>query len=110
MATQINWVNVTYHLNNITDVMTQEVEEFTEKKLEVKMTSAIKKLHSNYGEDVKLKLDVKLERMESGKYDWTIIFYYNDERILYTPDTPFKILTDIISHAFDLFKRTILEK
>ncbi len=110
MAELINWVKVSYHLDGISDVMTDEVHETVEKKLEVKMTSAIKKLQANYGEDVDLKLDVKLQKKDNGKYDGSLVFCYNDECIPYSPDVPFKILTDIVSHAFDLFKRTILEK
>ncbi len=109
-AVDLEKVKVSYKLTNITEVMEEEVKELVEKNLEGKMTSSFKKIVANHP-DTDIKVDVILEKNEQTRYVGSITLSYAGKSENYNnKDKPFKILADLVNHAFKNIKEKVLEK
>lgn len=100
---------VSYKLYNITDVMRKEVETLVQKNIKEKMTSSLKKLQTK-SPDIKIKIDIKINKNKQSRYEWSILFSYDGNVLTYKSDKSFKILSDLVNHSFDKFKMRILKK
>lgn len=112
MTTPVNLekVKVAYKLKNITEVMEEEMKEIVEKNLEGKMTSSFKKIFTNHP-DTDIMIDITIEKNEQTRYVGVVSLKYAGVMETYdNKDKPFKILADLVNHAFQNIKGKILEK
>lgn len=101
-------MHINYGMYNMTDIHKNEVKDLVEKNLTVKMDSYLLP-YTQKGSPVSLA--VKINKNKRGKYDGNLILMIGTKPFIYTtPINGFRIVADIINHAFDRFKEQLSHK
>lgn len=95
--------------DTITPVMETEIKRRVTFNLEEKMSSALKKIAAR-GEDVEIKIDIKIDKNKQDKYEGNFCISYDGIQYPINDFPPYKILADLINHAFEKMSTKILAK
>jgi hypothetical protein len=80
------------------------VKEIVQKNLEGKMDSYFKKIYENK-DTAEIRIEYKITRTKQGKYTGDFKFNYDGAVFTWTTgEGGFKIIEDVINHAFEHFK------
>lgn len=95
--------------NNVSAEDKEFVKEIVQKNIAGKLDSYLKKvLKGKEDAEVSIKYTITYHE-ESKKYDADFIFKYDGEDFIYKKEG-FKILSDLINHAFQHFKENLSRK
>ncbi len=83
------------------------VKDIVGKNLEGKMDSYFKKIYANK-ETAEIRIDYVITKNKQGKFQWDFKFMYDGEIFKWsTGEGWFKIIEDVVNHAFEHFKSHI---
>jgi hypothetical protein len=100
-------MKVSYYLYNITQIHQDEIKSTVQKNIDGKIHSYIKSLSADAGQI----LDIKIERNKKNKYLWTFLLVLNGKQHIYKTNSEwFRIVEDLVNHAFDRFKEILSHK
>lgn len=82
------------------------VKDLVQKNLEGKMDSYFKKIEAKKG-SAEIRIDYKITENKKGKYEWSFNFVLDGKILLYTNKVAFKLMEDVVNHAFKHFKESL---
>lgn len=92
--------------NNVSAQDKEFVQDIVQKNIVGKLDSYLKKVFARKDDaEVSVKYTISYHE-ESKKYDADFIFKYDGEEFIYKKEG-FKILSDLVNHAFQHFKETL---
>lgn len=95
------------HFVDVTAIMQQDIEDLVQKQINGKSQSILKKIYSKNPE-ANVVIEYTIIRNKQGKYEADFIFSADGSKFVVSSHQGFKIATDLVSHAFDKWKRNIL--
>lgn len=99
--------DVKFKFVNVTENMEADIKKAVEHQLANKGQTILKKIYAN-NVDAKVTIEYTIERNKSGLYEADFIFNFGGEKFVVENHKGFKIATDLVAHAFDKRKRTVL--
>lgn len=100
-------MKVTYSLYNITQVHQEEIKTIVQKNIDGKLSSYIKLFPA----DAMKQASIKIEKNKKNRYVWWFILYIDGKQYIYKTNSDwFRIVWDLVNHAFDRFKEILSDK
>lgn len=88
----------------------ERIKEIVQKNLDVKMDSYFKKIYTNK-DTAEIRIEYRVAKNKQGKYTGDFKFNYDGAIFTWTTgEGGFKIMEDVINHAFDHFKTHLSDK
>lgn len=101
-------MHISYGMYNISDIHKHEIKELIDKNLSSKMDSYLLPYRQR---NALISLIVRIEKNKRNKYDGVIKMLLDGKIFLYrTHGDGFRIVADIVNHAFDRFKEQLSHK
>jgi folate-binding Fe-S cluster repair protein YgfZ len=92
---------------DVSEVMQADIKKLIQHQLNNKCQAILKKIYAK-NPDAKVSIDYTIIKNKQGKYESDFVFIADGERFVTSSHQGFKVATDLVSHAFDKWKRTIL--
>jgi hypothetical protein len=109
MAQLLTQVKLLPKFNNVSEQDKKFVQKIVQDNIMGKLDSYLKKvLTGKQDAEVSIKYTISYHE-ESKKYDADLIFKYDGSEFIYKKEG-FKILSDLVNHAFQHFKETLSKK
>ena len=100
---------VSYKFNDVSSADQDLIKDIVQKNLEWKLDSYFKKIFDGKP-DAQARIDYTIKFHEqTKKYDADFVFAYDGHEFVYKKEW-FKILTDLVNHAFQHFKERLSKK
>ena len=95
------------HFVDVTEIMQSDIKSVVQKQIDGQSHSILKKIYSKNPE-AKVVIEYTIIRNKQGKYEADFSFSADGEQFNTESHQGFKIATDLVSHAFDKWKRNVL--
>jgi len=92
---------------DVSEIMQEEIKKLVQHLINGKCQSIFKKVYSKNPE-AKISIEYTILKNKQGKYEADFTFNADGEEFVVSNHQGFKIATDLVSHAFDKWKRKIL--
>lgn len=92
---------------DVSEVMQSDIKQVVQNQIAHKSQSVLKKIYSK-NPDAKVVIEYTITRNKQGKYESDFVFITDGEKFVVSSHKWFKVATDLISHAFDKWKRNVL--
>ncbi|MDR2190231.1 MAG: hypothetical protein LBP53_03410 [Candidatus Peribacteria bacterium] len=92
---------------DVSDVMQADIKKLVQYQLQNKCQTLLKKIYSR-NPDAKVAIEYTITKNRQGKYEADFVFTADGEKFVTASHQGFKVATDLITHAFDKWKRNIL--
>ena len=108
MTTELLQVSdIKFKFVNVSEVMEADLKKAVDHQIANKGQTILKKIYAK-NIDAKVIIDYVITKNKSGLYEADFIFLYNGERFVVENHKGFKVASDLITHAFDKWKRKVL--
>lgn len=95
---------ISYQFVDVRPENQELVKNIVQKNLEGKMDSYFKKIYANK-DTAEIRIDYTISQNKQGKYQGSFKFNYDGELFTWTTgEGGFKIIEDVVNHAFEHFK------
>jgi hypothetical protein len=95
---------ISYQFTDVRPENQELVKKLIQKNIEGKMDSYFKKIYTNK-ETAEIRIDYKITGNKQGKYAGDFKFNYDGKIFTWsTGEGGFKIIEDVVNHAFEHFK------
>jgi hypothetical protein len=92
---------------DVSEVMQSDIKKLVQHQLNTKSQSILKKIYAK-NPDAKVSIDYTITKNKQGKYEADFVFTADGEKFITASHQGFKVAIDLITHAFDKWKRNIL--
>ena len=92
---------------DVSEVMQGDLKKLVQFQLTNKSQAILRKIYSR-NPDAKVTIEYTIIRNKQGKYESDFVFISDWDKFVVSSHQWFKVATDLISHAFDKWKRHIL--
>ena len=92
---------------DVSEVMQSDIKKLVQFQIENKSQSILKKVYAK-NPDAKVSIEYTVIRNKQWKYESDFVFISDWDKFVVSSHQWFKVATDLISHAFDKWKRHIL--
>ncbi|GHW02370.1 hypothetical protein AGMMS50249_1560 [candidate division SR1 bacterium] len=92
---------------DVSEVMQNDIKSLVQMQLNHKAQTILKKIYSR-NPDAKVLIEYTIIKNKQGKYEADFIFTTDGEKFNTSSHQGFKIATDLVTHAFDKWKRYTL--
>lgn len=92
---------------DVSDIMQNDVKALVQMQINHKAQAILKKIYS-VNPDAKIYIEYTIIKNKQGKYEADFLFNADGEKFITQSHQGFKIVTDLVTHAFDKWKRHIL--
>lgn len=92
---------------DVSEVMQTDIKKLVQFQIENKSQSILKKIYSK-NPDAKVSIEYTITKNKQWKYESDFVFVSDGDKFVVSSHQWFKVATDLISHAFDKWKRHIL--
>ena len=92
---------------DVSEVMQADIKKLVQFQIENKSQSILKKIYSK-NPDAKVSIEYTITKNKQWKYESDFVFVSDGDKFVVSSHQWFKVATDLISHAFDKWKRHIL--
>ena len=92
---------------DVSEVMQTDIKKLVQHQLNNKCQSILKKIYAKNPE-AKVSIEYTITKNKQGKYESDFVFIADGEKFITESHQGFKVATDLITHAFDKWKRNIL--
>ena len=108
MTTELLQVSdIKFKFVNVSEVMEAELKKAVDHQIANKGQTILKKIYAK-NIDAKVIIDYTIIKNKSWLYEADFVFNYNGERFVVENHKGFKVASDLITHAFDKWKRKVL--
>ena len=90
---------------DVSEVMQADIKKLVQFQITNKAQSILKKIYAK-NPDAKVSIEYTITKNKQWKYDF--VFTADGDKFVVSSHQGFKVATDLISHAFDKWKRHIL--
>ncbi|MDR2541218.1 MAG: hypothetical protein LBD11_05665 [Candidatus Peribacteria bacterium] len=92
---------------DVSEVMQADIKKLVQHQLNNKCQAILKKVYSK-NPDAKVSIEYTITKNKQGKYESDFVFTADGEKFITDSHQGFKVATDLITHAFDKRKRSLL--
>ncbi|MDR3168286.1 MAG: hypothetical protein LBU27_00550 [Candidatus Peribacteria bacterium] len=92
---------------DVSEVMQADIKKLVQHQINTKSQSILKKIYSK-NPNAKVSIEYTITKNKQGKYESDFVFIADGEKFITESHQGFKVATDLITHAFDKRKRSIL--
>ena len=92
---------------DVSEVMQADIKKLVQFQIENKCQSILRKIYAK-NPDAKVTIEYTVTKNKQGKYESDFVFISDGDKFVVGSHQWFKVATDLISHAFDKWKRHIL--
>lgn len=92
---------------DVSEVMQADIKKLVQYQVANKSQSTLKKIYAK-NPDAKVVIEYTITKNKQGKYESDFCFLADGDRFDVNSHKGFTVATDLISHAFDKWKRHIL--
>ena len=92
---------------DVSEVMQADIKKLVQHQLNNKCQSILKKIYAKNTE-AKVIIEYTIIKNKQGKYESDFVFIADGEKFVTESHQWFKVATDLVSHAFDKWKRNVL--
>ncbi|MDD2537603.1 MAG: hypothetical protein PHU61_03905 [Candidatus Absconditabacteria bacterium] len=92
---------------DVSEVMQADIKKLVQHQINTKSQAILKKVYAKNPE-AKVMIEYTIIKNKQGKYEADFIFIADGEKFVTESHQGFKIATDLVSHAFDKWKRSML--
>lgn len=92
---------------DVSEVMQSDIKKLVQFQITNKSQSILKKIYAK-NPDAKVAIEYTITRNKQWKYESDFVFISDWDKFVVSSHQGFKVATDLISHAFDKWKRHIL--
>ena len=92
---------------DVSEVMQADIKKLVQFQITNKSQSILKKIYAK-NPDAKVSIEYTIIKNKQWKYESDFVFVSDWEKFVVSSHQGFKVATDLISHAFDKWKRHIL--
>jgi folate-binding Fe-S cluster repair protein YgfZ len=92
---------------DVSEVMQADIKKLVQHQLHNKCQAILKKIYTR-NQDAKVAIEYTILKNKQGKYEADFVFVADGEKFVTASHQGFKVATDLVSHAFDKWKRHIL--
>lgn len=92
---------------DVSEVMQADIKKLVQFQITNKSQSILKKIYAK-NPDAKVSIEYTIIKNKQGKYESDFVFVSDGDKFVVSSHQGFKVATDLISHAFDKWKRHIL--
>ncbi len=101
-------IKISYAFADMSDSDQTLAKDIVQKNIEGKMDSYFKKILNNPDSEIRIEYKIKFNEA-SKKYDADFTFSFDGDIYIYKKEW-FKILEDLVNHAFQHFKENLSKK
>jgi hypothetical protein len=91
---------------DVSEVMQADIKKLVQHQLNNKCQAILKKIYAK-NPDAKVSIEYTITKNKQGKYESDFVFIADGEKFITESHQGFKVATDLVSHAFDKWKRSI---
>ena len=103
----INVTELKERFVDVSEVMQADIKKLVQFQITNKCQSVLKKIYAK-NPDAKVTIEYTITKNKQGKYESDFVFISDWDKFVVSSHQWFKVATDLISHAFDKWKRHIL--
>lgn len=92
---------------DVSEVMQSDIKKLVQYQIANKSQAILKKIYSK-NPDAKVTVEYTITKNKQWKYESDFVFISDWDKFVVSSHQGFKVATDLISHAFDKWKRHIL--
>ena len=92
---------------DVSEVMQSDIKKLVQYQITNKSQDILKKIYAK-NPDAKVTIEYTITKNKQWKYESDFVFISDGDKFVATSHKWFKVATDLISHAFDKWKRHIL--
>ena len=92
---------------DVSEVMQADIKKLVQFQITNKSQSILKKIYAK-NPDAKVSIEYTITKNKQWKYESDFVFISDGDKFVVSSHQGFKVATDLISHAFDKWKRHIL--
>ena len=92
---------------DVSEVMQADIKKLVQYQITNKSQSILKKIYAK-NPDAKVVIEYTITKNKQWKYESDFVFTSDGDKFVVSSHQWFKVATDLISHAFDKWKRHIL--
>lgn len=98
-------IHVDYHLDGMTELLTQDIKTRVNHNLEHQVDAYLKKVLTKPDAQVKIKLNMQEQtKNKHTNYHASVLFNLDGHSFQYTTSEPFQNPRDLVNHAFKHLK------
>ncbi|MDR2415366.1 MAG: hypothetical protein LBD75_01840 [Candidatus Peribacteria bacterium] len=91
---------------DVSEVMQADIKKLVQHQLNNKCQAILKKIYAK-NPDAKVAIDYTILKNKQGKYEADFVFTADGEKFVTASHQGFKVATDLVTHAFDKWKRNV---
>ncbi len=92
---------------DVSEVMQADIKKLVQFQITNKSQAVLKKIYAK-NPDAKVTIEYTITKNKQWKYESDFVFNSDGDKFVVSSHQWFKVATDLISHAFDKWKRHIL--